>query len=199
MTGTHVGRLRHGSQGDGPPTPLRFRVLGPLVVEGTDGPLDLGGPKQRIVLAHLVVRAGEVVAAHALADALWSDDPPESSANIIQTYVSLLRKVLGAERIVSRSGGYVLELRPAELDVTRFEALVHEARRTLPVRPEVAIGKLEDALALWRGDALSDVALDARLAAPELVEPCYNESKELRAILAASVRTARGGGTPQVP
>src|SRR5262249_13716987 len=77
------------------PEQMLFRVLGPLEVDSGSGPVPLGGPKQRAVLAHLVFRANQLVPAETLIDELWGELPPEKARNVIQTYVSHLRKALG--------------------------------------------------------------------------------------------------------
>jgi WD40 repeat protein/DNA-binding SARP family transcriptional activator len=137
---------------------LRIRVLGPLGVDAGSGPIPLGGPKQRAVLAHLLIRPNEVVPAETLVDEVWGDDPPEKVRNVIQTYVSHLRKALGPDRIQSHPPGYRLRVEPSELDAARFDSLVRDAKKSLPVDPNVAVGMLEDALSLWRGPALADLA-----------------------------------------
>ncbi|MGZ8636375.1 MAG: AfsR/SARP family transcriptional regulator, partial [Actinomycetota bacterium] len=78
-------------------------VLGPVEVSRAGQPVALGGPKQRAVLAHLVVRANQVVPAETLIDLVWGDDPPEAARNSLQSYVSHLRTALGAERLEGRS------------------------------------------------------------------------------------------------
>ena len=137
---------------------MQFRVLGPLEVDAGGGPIPLGGPKQRTVLAHLLVRANQLVPADSLVDEIWGEEPPDQARNIIQTYVSHLRKVLGRDRIESQAPGYRLRLDHSELDVARFDELLRDARKTLPVDPTIAVGMLDDALALWRGPALADLA-----------------------------------------
>ena len=82
----------------------------------------------------------------------------EKARNIIQTYVSHLRKALGHDRIQSHAPGYRLRLDPSELDATRFDALMRDGKKALPVDPNIAVGTLDDALALWRGPALADLA-----------------------------------------
>jgi len=135
-----------------------FRILGPLEVDMGGDTIPLGGPKQRAVLAHLVLRANQLVPAETLIDQIWPEEPPEKARNVIQTYVSHLRKALGHDRIESNGPGYRLRLDPSELDAARFDALVKDAKKTLPVDPNVAVATLEDALALWRGPALTDLA-----------------------------------------
>src|SRR5687768_18338534 len=99
---------------------MLIRVLGPLEVDAGAGPIPLGGPKQRAVLAHLLVRANQLVPADTLVDEIWGEEPPDQARNIIQTYVSHLRKALGRDRIQSQAPGYRLRLDHSELDVTRF-------------------------------------------------------------------------------
>jgi WD40 repeat protein/DNA-binding SARP family transcriptional activator/tRNA A-37 threonylcarbamoyl transferase component Bud32 len=142
-----------------------FRILGPLEVDVAGGAIPLGGPKQRAVLAHLVLRANQLVPAETLIDQIWPEEPPETARNVIQTYVSHLRKALGHDRIESHGPGYRLRLDPSELDAVRFDALIRDAKKTLPVDPKVAVATLEDALALWRGPALADLADQSSLLA----------------------------------
>ncbi|MEO8424102.1 MAG: winged helix-turn-helix domain-containing protein [Actinomycetota bacterium] len=84
---------------------MEFRVLGPLEVEDGGGPLQLGGPKQRSVLAHLILRSNHLVPAGLLIDELWGDEPPETARNTLQTYVYRLRKLIGDARIEAGPGG----------------------------------------------------------------------------------------------
>ena len=144
-----------------PPPPrgrLQFRILGPLEVVAGPSTLSLGGPKQRAVLAHLIVRANELVTGDALIDLVWDLEPPDTARSIIQTYVSLLRKAIGQDRIVGQAPGYRLRLEPTELDASRFDALVRDGKKALPVDPNLAVMAFDQALALWRGPALADLA-----------------------------------------
>jgi len=144
---------------------MQFRVLGPLEVDAGSGPIALGGPKQRAVLAHLLLRSNQLVPSATLIDELWGDEPPETARNTLQTYMSHLRKALGEGRLIGRSPGYVLSVDPSELDSSRFDDLVREAKKALAVDPSVGISLLDDALALWRGPALADVAGESSLLA----------------------------------
>ncbi|MQA91665.1 MAG: protein kinase [Gemmatimonas sp.] len=137
---------------------VQFRVLGPLEVDEGSGPIPLGGPKQRAVLAYLLFRANELVPAETLVDGIWGEEPPERARNIIQTYISHLRKALGRDRIESHAPGYRLRLDSSELDAIRFDMLMRDAKRALPRDPNIAVGILDDALALWRGPALADLS-----------------------------------------
>jgi WD40 repeat protein/serine/threonine protein kinase len=133
-----------------------FRVLGPVEVAGAEGSVPLGGPKQRAVLAHLLVRANRVVSIDALIDGLWGEEPPERARATIQAYVHNLRRALGPARIESRAPGYVLRVEADEVDALRFEAALGDARR-LGEEPSRAAGVLGDALVLWRGPAFADL------------------------------------------
>jgi DNA-binding SARP family transcriptional activator len=136
---------------------MDFRVLGPLEVGGDEGTLELGGIKQRSLLAMLLLHAGEVVSTDRLTDALWGASPPLTAGKTIQVYVSRLRRALADDRLVTRQPGYVLYVEPEELDLARFEQLVAEARA---VSAESAASKLKEALALWRGPPLADLAYE---------------------------------------
>jgi class 3 adenylate cyclase len=133
---------------------MDFRILGPLEVFEDGRALDLGGAKQRAALAMLALHANHVVAHERLIDALWDEEPPETARKALQVYVSQLRKALGRERLETTPRGYLLRLKPDELDLTRFERLY-------------GAGKPEEALALWRGDPLADFS-DQRFAEAEI-------------------------------
>jgi DNA-binding SARP family transcriptional activator len=136
---------------------MDFRLLGPLEVVEHDRSLALGGVKPRSLLAVLLLNANQVVSADRLIDVLWGDAPPPTAAKGIQVHVSRLRKELGDGRVVTRPPGYVVQVDPSELDLTRFERLVDEASRA---EPAGAAHKLREALALWRGRALADLAYE---------------------------------------
>jgi DNA-binding SARP family transcriptional activator len=88
---------------------MHFAILGPLEVTGEDGPLPLGGPKQRIVLAHLVLEANQVVSAERLIDALWGDDLPDDPRSALRVYVSRIRSSLDTDSIEARAPGYLFK------------------------------------------------------------------------------------------
>jgi WD40 repeat protein/DNA-binding SARP family transcriptional activator len=142
-----------------------FRILGPLEVVGREGPIGLGGPKLRSVLAILLLRANQVVPVEELADDLYSGAAPATATAQVRDHVSSLRKRLasGAEEIIeTRSPGYVLRIGPDDLDASRFERMVEQASAELDRgRPEPAAHTLRDALALWRGPALADLAYES--------------------------------------
>ncbi len=153
---------------------MEFRILGPLdVVEGGRS-LDLGGPKQRALLAALLVRANEAVSQDTLVDDLWGEAPPATAAKTLQAYVSRLRKALAgtdAEPSVAletRGHGYVLRVPPESIDAVRFHRRLEQGRQALAQGDaKQAADRLRDALALWRGSALSDFAYDS-FAQPEI-------------------------------
>jgi DNA-binding SARP family transcriptional activator/ABC-type transport system substrate-binding protein len=140
------------------------RLLGPVEVAGVAA-RDLGGPKQRAVLAALALSPGSVVSADHLITALW-EDPPPSAAAVLQTYVSGLRKALepvdaksGRQLLMTRRPGYLLNVSPAEVDVSSFTEAVAAGRAALADGdPERAADILRSGLALWRGPALADLA-----------------------------------------
>jgi predicted ATPase/DNA-binding SARP family transcriptional activator len=152
---------------------LEFRILGSLEVSEGGSPLPLGSRKQRMLLAALLLHPGEPVSTDALADALWGERPPAAASTSLQTYVSQLRKVLGAHAIVTEAGGYRLVAETGTLDAQVFEQAVEEAASALDAgRWEAAAETLAAALGLWHGPALADFRFDsfARLEAARLEE-----------------------------
>jgi WD40 repeat protein/DNA-binding SARP family transcriptional activator len=141
---------------------MEFRILGPLEVRNARGEVALGGIKPRAVLAVLLLHANEPVSAERLALALWGDDAPSGAVRTVQVHVSRLRKALGdAEILETTPVGYRLHVRPGELDAERFEVLVEDGRRALAAgQIEHAAAVLHEALSMWRGPALADVAYE---------------------------------------
>jgi predicted ATPase/DNA-binding SARP family transcriptional activator len=140
---------------------VRVGVLGPLLVTGDDGrPVEVGGGRLRALLIRLVLDAGRMVSADALIEAVWADAPPAGAAGALQTLVSRLRRLLpDASRLSAQSVGYRLDLAPEDVDAIEFERLAGTGREALAAgRPDVAAGLLGEALALWRGPALVEVA-----------------------------------------
>jgi DNA-binding SARP family transcriptional activator/ABC-type branched-subunit amino acid transport system substrate-binding protein len=135
---------------------VEFRVLGPLEVVSDGKTLPLGGPRQRLVLAYLLLEANRVVPTDRLIDRLWGDEPPDAARSALFAYVSRLKKLLGPSRIQARPPGYVLLAAPDEVDALRFAELVDTARREAD--PAQRVARFDEALGLWRGDPLSDLA-----------------------------------------
>ena len=135
---------------------MQFRILGPLEVVDNGRALPLGSPRQRALLAYLLLHRNEVVARDRLVEALWGEERPARAENVVQVYVSRLRAVLSG-RIDSAGGGYGLRVERDELDADEFERLVEEGTAELRAgQPERAEQTLHGALAIWRGDALAD-------------------------------------------
>jgi WD40 repeat protein/DNA-binding SARP family transcriptional activator/energy-coupling factor transporter ATP-binding protein EcfA2 len=141
---------------------MEFRILGPLEVRSEHGLVALGGVKPRAVLAVLLLQANQPVSAERLALALWGEEATSNATKTVQVHVSRLRKALGdAEVVETTPAGYRLRVRPGELDAERFELLVENGRRALAagqVAPAAAV--LREALSLWRGSPLQDVAYE---------------------------------------
>ncbi|MGH9157254.1 MAG: BTAD domain-containing putative transcriptional regulator [Acidimicrobiales bacterium] len=149
--------------------PLEFGILGPLEVRSGGALVDVGRPKQRAVLAALLLQANRVVPVDVLVDQLWGDTPPARATGALQVYISGLRRSLepglatgGASTVlVTRAPGYQLRVRPDALDAARFEALAGQGHaRLAAVRPAAAGRVLDQALALWRGPALAEFAFE---------------------------------------
>ena len=131
-------------------------------IDGRD--VDLGGPKQRAVLALLALDAGRVVSIDRLAEGVWSDRPPERAAVSLRSYTSNLRRILGVP-IESRRPGYVLVIDPLDVDMHRFEHFVSRGQQELRTgNTKEAAATLQDALALWTARPSSDFAGDLDLA-----------------------------------
>jgi predicted ATPase/class 3 adenylate cyclase len=140
---------------------MEYRVLGPLEVLDTGGPLPLGGVKQRTLLALLILNANHVVPRERLIDELWGDEAPETAVKTVQVYVSQLRKLLPDGSLVTRAPGYMLEVEPEAVDLIRFERLVREGRSALAAgAPDRAADTIREAIALWRGPALTEFAAE---------------------------------------
>jgi DNA-binding SARP family transcriptional activator len=137
---------------------LEFGILGPLEVRAGDGPLEVGGPRQRSVLALLLLHANRVVATEAIVDALWGEQPPRTATTSLQNGISQLRKLLGPDVVETRAPGYVLHVAPEQFDLARFERLLARARSDAPAE---RARTLREALALWHGDPLADFAYEA--------------------------------------
>lgn len=147
---------------------MEFRILGPLQVRIGDAAVRMGGPRQRTLLALLLLRAGEVVASDRLAEDLWNDEPPATARHTLQTYLHRLRRALGteADRLQTRPPGCLLAVAAGELDAHRFKDLAEQGRCHLRQHPPAAADLLAEALRLWRGPVLADLP-DVRGLEPE--------------------------------
>jgi DNA-binding SARP family transcriptional activator len=135
-----------------------FRILGSLEVEDDGRRVDLGGARQRALLAILLLRRGEPVTADRLIDELYEGRPPPTAAKSLHAHISRLRKALGpVDRLRTEARGYALRVEPSELDADRFAILLGEARDLVHDDPEAALDTLDRALALWRGPPFGDL------------------------------------------
>ena len=144
---------------------LDFRILGQLEVRRAKHALRLGSPKQRALLGFLILHANTPVSRDQLIDELWGDAAPATVRAALNVYLSRLRRLLeygdGEQPLVTEAAGYVLRVPPGQLDAHRFEALLEQGRRQLADgEVEPAAVTLRSALALWRGQALADLAYE---------------------------------------
>ena len=161
---------------------ITFRLLGSVEVVHDDAPIALGGPKQRALLALLLLNANRAVSTDQIADALWHERVPANAAKSLQMSIARLRRALepladpGTGESVLRTvhGGYLLAAPAEELDAAVLEERVREGRRALDGDdPGGAAAVLRSALALWRGPPLADIAFE------EFVQP---EARRLEAL-----------------
>src|SRR6266498_2496587 len=136
---------------------MDFRILGPLEVRERERQVPIGGPKPRALLGVLLLHIDEVVSTARLVDELWGERPPATAEKLVAGYVHALRKQLGADALVTQAPGYKLRLDPRALDLLEFERLTHDARGA-ELADAVALRR--QALSLWRGPLLADVALE---------------------------------------
>jgi predicted ATPase/DNA-binding SARP family transcriptional activator len=135
---------------------VRIGILGPLEVWDSGRSIEVGGARLRALLILLALEAGRVVSAERLIDDLWEDNPPVSATNALQALISRLRTLVGRHLIDSHPAGYRLAVVSTDVDAHDFEARLAQARRHGD--PGRRAAGLRDALALWRGPALADVA-----------------------------------------
>jgi predicted ATPase/DNA-binding SARP family transcriptional activator/Tfp pilus assembly protein PilF len=162
---------------------VQFRILGPIqALLDDDQPAALGAPKQRGLLALLLVNRRRVVTADQLIDGLWGETPPASAVQSLQVYVHGLRRALGGERIETAGRGYRVVVGEDELDLDHFERTLERGRAALEAsRADDAADELREALAIWRGPALADLPEETRRAAEaERLEELRLTALELR-------------------
>lgn len=146
-------------------------MLGPVRVWRGDVELTLGPPKQRALLALLLVRAGTPVSLGEIVDVLWPQEPPASAANVVHRHVGVLRRLLGpgpqvggrSVQVVRGSGGYRIDVKADSLDLLTFRRLTQQAHRDAREgAPEKATGLYAEALTLWRGPVADGIPVDIR-------------------------------------
>ena len=147
---------------------LELRILGPVEAVSAGREIALGGPKQRAVLALLLLDVGRVVPAGRLVEEVWRGSAPPGAAKTLRSYVSRLRAALGPDvSVVARGGGYAITVEANQLDAARFERLIAAGHDALGQgEAAAASNRFREALGLWRGRALADV-MDVELLALE--------------------------------
>ncbi|MBA9002887.1 ATP-binding protein [Thermomonospora cellulosilytica] len=166
-----------------------FGILGATEARLDDGAqVAVGGPRVRALLALLLLDPGRVVPVERLIDGLYGQDPPAGAANALQSQVSRLRRGLRGGLVEFHPAGYRLAVDPDDVDVHRFGRLAREGRRALDAADHARAARLlREALGLWRGPALADVA-DAPFAAAQIAR-----LEELRASAAEDLAEAELG------
>jgi DNA-binding SARP family transcriptional activator len=152
---------------------MEFRILGPLEVMEKGRAVAVRGARERALLVYLLLHANRTVAADRLIDELWGENPPARARKSLQVRVAGLRRIVGHERLVSRSPGYVLLVETGELDLARFEELVAGADEAAPAE---AAELLRSALDLWRGSPLADVSYES------FAQPAIQRLEEIRLV-----------------
>ena len=146
---------------------MEFAILGPVEVRAGDATVEIRRGITRRLLVALLMHAGRTVTATALTELLWGNHLPQHPENALHVQMSYLRKVLtdsadGAQPLVTRPGGYSLDIAPEQLDSWLFERRLREAEtvsmRSTAADLATAAAILDEALALWRGEPLADVA-----------------------------------------
>jgi YVTN family beta-propeller protein len=140
---------------------ISYRLLGPLEVTVDSTAVDLGGLKQRALLAILLLHANQPVHRDVLVDQLWGEHPPAGAEHAVNVYIWRLRKALqaasGTQGVLTRQGAYLLQAAEEQVDAALFERLAEDGRRALAAEaPGRASAVLGEALALWRGAPLAD-------------------------------------------
>jgi DNA-binding SARP family transcriptional activator len=153
---------------------IEFRILGKFELLKGERSCTPTAPKVRQVLAHLLMNANQVVHIDSIIDELWEQRPPTSAVTTTQTYIYQLRRIIerellaaaGEQLLVTKLPGYMLRVKPGQLDAERFAHLVAEGRELLQQhRPDQAAQRLQAALSLWTGPPLFGVPRGSRLEA----------------------------------
>ncbi len=140
-------------------TDQMIRLLGPIDVLTPSGSVTVGGRQTRSLLGALAIGAGHAVSIDHLYDVLWDEHPPDSAYNTLQSYISHLRQILGAESIARVNHSYELSAKARNIDALAFERLVGEAAESRE-SPEHCQNVCREALALWRGRPFGDLTDD---------------------------------------
>jgi len=141
---------------------MEFRVLGPLEVVAGGHAVALTSAKGRALLGFLLLHRGETVARERLIEELWGEAPPKTVTAELRVYVSKLRKLLPPGLLATREEGYALLIEADAVDAERFERAARDGSALLAAGdPATAVQVLSEALALWRGPLLGDLAIEA--------------------------------------
>ncbi|HEV8402589.1 MAG TPA: BTAD domain-containing putative transcriptional regulator [Candidatus Limnocylindrales bacterium] len=174
---------------------IDIRLLGEVEARRDGRRIELGGRRQQALLSHLLLASGSVISTDRLIDELWAGEPPDGAAATIRSYVSRLRTALGEDAsIVARAGGYAIELPWDAVDAHRFMRLVDDGRAALADGDmRIAAGRLQAAIDLWRGPALTGLANDGDLrAAAQRLEELRLSAQEDRFAAALALGEAAG-------
>jgi DNA-binding SARP family transcriptional activator/tetratricopeptide (TPR) repeat protein len=173
-------------------TQTELRLLGPVEVWKDGRRLDAGPRQQRTTLAVLLVEAGRLVSLDGLVDRVWGDAPPDGARQSLYAHIARIRRLLAPDEVVSRSGGYVLDVAPDRVDLHRFRRLLDLSRD--PERTDAErVALLSQALGSWRGEPLAGVPGEW---ASRVRQAC--ERLRLDALLAWAEATMREGDTAAV-
>jgi DNA-binding SARP family transcriptional activator len=164
---------------------MRFRLLGPVEACGRTGWREISAPKERTLLAALLINPGRMVSTEQLINEIWGSSPPESARKLVSGYVIRLRKIIEDPDgcvLITRPPGYQMLVSNEDIDVGHFESLLGKGRDSLADDPAKAVELLTEALSHWRGPVLADVRQGA-LASAEVsrLEELQLVALELRA------------------
>ena len=152
-----------GARANGAAGVLEIRTLGVFAVSREGQPVEIAKLRARLILAHLVLAANQVVSIDWLTAQLWAADPPKGARSTIGRYVKELRSVLGSERIESAGSGFVLRVETDEVDLLRFEQVLRRGHRLAGTDPAQAAATFDQALELWQGPPFGELAADSSL------------------------------------
>ena len=139
--------------------PVDVRLFGRLAVDGPGGPVEVGSREERAILAMLLVQPGRVVPLDRLIGQLWADEPPPGAVTTVRGCLARLRRALGPGVLITRDPGYLVDVDPDRVDLSRFLARAEAGRQALAAGdPAAAVAALDEALAEWTGDPLAEFA-----------------------------------------
>jgi DNA-binding SARP family transcriptional activator/Tfp pilus assembly protein PilF len=178
---------------------MRFAILGPLLVHDGETQIDVPRGRQRVLLAALLIRAGDTVPADVLAEIIWDGAPPPGAQTTLRSHVLRLRRVLGSgagARVRTRFGAYMVEAMPEEVDALLFAQLSRQGDQAVRAGDWArASAVLGEALALWRGAPLADVPSEWLRREVRDLEAMRLQAEERR----ADAALALGGAAELVP